>query len=325
MTFRNQIHRILRKRTLLVLLSLSLGAPSLNLVQGAEETDSLPQLPEIIEVIRKHLPQITQEDLDRAALQGILTEFQSQLEIVATQAVSTTDVEETPSALTHFYESSVGYLAAPVIDTMAFDSIQQGYTQLDSEHILQGFILDLRHVSGSHYKALTQIAGMFTSKSIPLLDWGEGIQLASPQSTIVKTPLVALIDETTQGAGEALAAIIRSAKLGLLVGRKTSGEVHSYENVPLKSGQTLKLATGQIRLANGEELGSNGIEPDIFVSPNDTRPPAAPETDSQSDPVADEAENTLSTLAIPQDDAILTRAFELLKGINIVEGRNRSK
>ena len=208
---------------------------------------------------------------------------------------------------------------------MAFDSIQRGYTQLDSENILQGFILDLRHVSGSHYKALTQIAGLFTSQSIPLLDWGEGIQLASPQSTLVKTPVIALIDETTQGAGEALAAIIRTAKLGILVGRKTSGEVHSYENVPLKSGQTLKLATGQIRLANGEELDSNGIEPDIFVSPEDTRPPTTPETDSQSDPEVIETEDTLSTLAIPKDDAILTRAFELLKGINIVEGRNRSK
>jgi C-terminal processing protease CtpA/Prc len=325
MSFRTQFHQILRKRTLLVLLSLSLGAPSLGLVHGAEGTDSLPQLPEIIEVIREHLPQITQEDLDRAALQGILTEFQSQLEIVANQTDVPTEAEESPSALTHFYESSVGYLAAPMIDPTAFDSIQQGFTQLDSKNILQGFILDLRHVSGSHYKALTQIAGLFTSKSIPLLDWGEGIQLASPQSTIVTTPLVALIDETTQGAGEALAAIIRTAKLGILVGQKTSGEIHSYENVPLKSGQTLKLATGQIRLANGEKLGTNGIEPDIFVSADDTRPLTAPETDSQADSEADDSESPPSSLAIPEDDAILTRAFELLKGINIVEGRNRSK
>lgn len=325
MTFRNQFHRIIRKWTLLVPLSLLLGAPSLSLVQGAEETDSLPQLPEIIEVIREHLPQITQEDLDRAALQGILTEFQSQLEIVANQAEPTGDVGESSSALTHFYESSVGYLASPVIDSKAFGSIQQGYTQLDGENILQGFILDLRHVSGSHYKALPQIAGLFTSKAIPLLDWGEGIQSANPQSTIVKTPLVALIDETTQGAGEALAAIIRAAKLGILVGRKTSGEIHSYENVPLKSGQTLKLATGLIRLANGQELNSSGIEPDIFVSPDDTRLPTAPETDSQSIPKTDDTETTLSSLAIPHDDAILNRAFELVKGINIVEGRKRSK
>ena len=296
--------------------SLLATLPSLAL--SDEATLSLPELPEIIEVIQTHLPAIPQEDIDRAAIQGILTEFQSQLEIIPTRSNQATEPDSQSTALTRYYDSSIAYLASPIIDGAALAAIQQGYSRLESENILQGLILDLRHVSGSEYSELTKITGLFTNKSLPLLNWGEGIKNSEPQPTLIKTPLVALIDETTQGAGEALAALIRTAKLGILVGRQTAGEAHSYDEVPLKTGQTLKLATGSILLADGEKLGSAGVSPDIFVHKSS----AIPENVSDSSNL--EAQTPEEPLSIPSNDPILTRGFELIKGINIVKGRNRS-
>ena len=289
-----------------------------NTSYSEDSTLSLPQLPEIIEVIREHLPVISQEDLDRAALQGILTEFQSQLEIVPTRSDSEAESETQITALTRYYESSIAYLASPMIDGKALAAIQQGYARLESENILQGLLLDLRHVAGSDYSELTKITGLLTDQSIPLLNWGEGIKNSQPQPTLIKTPIVALIDETTQGAGEALAAVIRSAKLGILVGRQTAGVVHSYDEIPLKTGQTLKLATGTIILASGQSLDSTGVRPDIIVHKSNSVP--REETEESTN----EVQSTDSPLSIPNDDPILARGFELIKGINIVEGRNRS-
>ena len=274
------------------------------------------QLPEIIKVIRQHLPAISQADLDRAALQGILTEFQSQLEVVsAASDDSPATATSPPPALTRLYESSLGYLALPLMDASAPLSVKTGYSQLVNEHIVKGLVIDLRHVSGSGYNVLPELVGLFTSQPLPLLDWGEGKQPAAPQSVQIKPPVVVLIDESTQGAGEALAAVLRSAKLGILVGRKTAGEAHRIEEVPLESGQVLRLAAGKISLANGQELPAEGISPDIDVPLTEK---SAPTDEQQDTPSPGEP------LPFPLDDPILARALELLKGINIVEGRNRS-
>ncbi len=299
----------------------SLMASTAAVGADSESTLSLPQLPEVIEVIRTHLPHISQEDLDRAALQGILTEFQSQLEIVATPTSTTPESTPEPAgaALTRYFDSSIGYLAVPVIDESAVDSIDTAYKRLDSEQIIDGLILDLRHVSGNDYASLPAITGLFASEAKPLLDWGEGIKNVAPQSSQIDAPVVALIDETTQGAGEALAAIIREAKLGILVGRRTAGEARAFENVPLKSGQTLRLATGNIQLVGKPPLSKEGVQPDITVERENTSETAdIPETKETAEALLD------SPARVPANDPILSRGHELLKSLRIVQRRNRS-
>lgn len=287
-----------------------------------EQKAVLPRLPEILEAIRKNLPSISKEDLDRAALQGILTEFQSQLELVSARSVSSA-ASESP-ALTRYYESSIGYIAAPLLDDSASKILREAYRRLKSENILRGLVLDLRHVSGNNYRQVTKIAGFFAKTETPLLDWGDGIRFSEPQSLQVEVPLVVAIDQTTRGAAEALAAVVRSAKLGLLVGRATEGQARSYKLIPLKTGHQLKIAAGQVRLADNAALGSEGVLPDILVKASSGLAPAS--ASETADEVSSE-ENTDPTgmpLPPPADDPILARALELLKGIGIVEQQNRS-
>ncbi len=276
----------------------------------------LPRLPEILEAIRENLPSVSEEDLDQAAIQGILTEFQSQLELVSAEAA----VAVASPALTRYYESSIGYIAAPLLDGSAVKILQQAYSRLSSENILGGLVLDLRHVSGSNYEQVTKIAGLFTQTEKPLLDWGDGIRFSEPQPIQVEVPLVVAIDQTTRGAAEALAAVVRSAKLGILVGRTTEGQANSYKLIPLETGHQLKIATGRVHLADNSVLDATGVQPDIAV-----RAPSIADSPAEMDVLDEEnaAANDLS-LPPPDDDPILARAIELLKGIGIVERRNRS-
>ena len=282
----------------------------------------LPRLPEILEAIRKNLPSISEEDLDRASLQGILTEFQSQLELVS--ASSASPAGNASPALTRYYESSIGYIAAPLLDDSASEILKEAYNRLKSENILRGLVLDLRHVSGNNYREVTKIAGFFTQAETPLLDWGNGIRFSEPQALQVEVPLVVAIDQTTRGAAEALAAVVRSAKLGILVGRATEGQARSYKLIPLKTGHQLKVAAGRIRLADDSALGSEGVLPDISV-----RASSGLASSSASETAADvshgkNADPTGMPLPPPAEDPILARALELLKGIGIVERQNRS-
>ena len=281
----------------------------------------LPRLPEILEAIRENLPSISAEDLDRASLQGILTEFQSQLELVSARSVSS-EANASP-ALTRYYESSIGYIAAPLLDDSASEVLREAYNRLKSENNLRGLVLDLRHVSGNNYRQVTKIAGFFAQAEIPLLDWGDGIRFSEPQSIQVEVPLVVAIDQTTRGAAEALASVVRSAKLGILVGRATEGQARSYKLIPLKTGHQLKIAAGQVRLADNTTLGSEGVSPDISVKVSSLTSSSASET---ADDVSNgkNADPTGMPLPTPADDPILARALELLKGIGIVERQNRS-
>lgn len=303
--------------------AVGLGRESLPAKADKQEQKSvLPRLPEILEAIRKNLPSISEEDLDRASLQGILTEFQSQLELVSARSASS--AANASPALTRYYESSIGYIAAPLLDDSAAKILSEAYRRLKSENILRGLVLDLRHVSGNNYQQVTKIAGLFTQTETPLLDWGDGIRFSEPQSLQVEVPLVVAIDQTTRGAAEALAAVVRSAKLGILVGRATEGQARSYKLIPLKTGHQLKIASGQVRLADDTALGSEGILPDIAVksssglaSSSASEPPAEVSSEKKEAP-------TGMPLPPPAEDPILARALELLKGIGIVERQNRS-
>lgn len=289
-----------------------------------EQKAVLPRLPEILEAIRQNFPSISKEDLDRAALQGILTEFQSQLELVSAASASLA-ARESP-ALTRYYESSIGYIAAPLLDDSASKILGEAYSRLKSENVLGGLVLDLRHVSGNNYRQVTKIAGFFTQAETPLLDWGDGIRFSEPQPVQVEVPLVVVIDQTTRGAAEALAAVVRSAKLGILVGRATEGQARSHKLIPLKTGHQLKVAAGRIRLADNTALGSEGVLPDIPVRVSSGLAPSslASETAEEVSSGKNAAPATGMPLPLPADDPILARALELLKGIGIVEHQNRS-
>ena len=265
-----------------------------------------PRFGEIFEILREELPDA---DLEEAALQGILASLDGQARIVPASPQSA----DIPPPLSRFYESSIGYIAAPILESSSSRLIDEAYNRLDSTHVLRGLVLDLRHVSGENYAEVVDIASLFTSDAVPLLDWGEGTRSSAPGEHRIEIPLVVIIDGTTRGAPEALAAVIRSARLGILVGQPTAGQARSWRSFSLESGHVLQVAAGPVRIDGGVVLQGQGVRPDITADAAGTGEPEASEEPAPED----------GALPLPHDDPLLARALELLKGIGIVEERNR--
>ena len=114
---------------------------------------------------------------------------------------------------------------------------------------------------------------MFLSAERLLIDWGGGKASSTAKETALTLPLTALVNGQTRGAAEALAAALRQSGAALVVGNNTAGEASMFEEFTLSDGQKLRIASGNVKLGNGEALSTAGVAPDIAVkvSPEDER------------------------------------------------------
>jgi hypothetical protein len=75
-----------------------------------------------------------------------------------------------------------------------------------------------------------------------------------------------LVNRDTAGAAEALAAVLREAGAGLILGGKTAGGAMVGREFPLKNGQKVRIATSPVKLGDGSALSAQGLTPDIEVA-----------------------------------------------------------
>ena len=110
------------------------------------------------------------------------------------------------------------------------------FQQLGATNKLKGLVLDLRYTSGKDYEAAAAVADLFVSKERPLLNWGKGIVRSSSKTDAIEVPVAVLVNGQTAGAAEALAAVLREAGSGLVLGSRTAGQAMIAEEFPLKNG-----------------------------------------------------------------------------------------
>jgi hypothetical protein len=229
-------------------------------------TTELPKYDEIVQTIESKLNTITIEDLEHAALQGILTEFQSSIEL-ETPISPGAPLSQPPSvAKKEIIGKHIGYLRVAEIRPSTAKETLEAFESLRVKTALEGLVLDLRYAGGSDFDAALKVASVFVDAATPLLNWGDGIRSVPQGGTKIALPVVVLVNEATTGAAEALAAGLQLAKVGPLVGRHTAGKVQSIERVPLSSGHILVLSSGSVSLADGATLTGQGIQPDIGVN-----------------------------------------------------------
>ena len=63
-----------------------------------------------------------------------------------------------------------------------------------------------------------------------------------------------------------MAAILRQADVGLILGSHTAGQAEAYKELTLTNGLRLLVTTGPVKLGNGELISRNGVTPDIQVT-----------------------------------------------------------
>jgi C-terminal processing protease CtpA/Prc len=99
-----------------------------------------------------------------------------------------------------------------------------------------------------------------------LLNWGEGVVMSHEKNGSIRVPVGVLVNHETSGAAEALAAVVREAGAGLILGSRTAGDAMVMQDFTLKNGEHLRIGSAPVTIGNGKALSSQGIPPDIDVT-----------------------------------------------------------
>ena len=233
---------------------------------SAEATNTTPDFQEVYDLIRAHLAGETQADLDRAAVQGLLTQLRAKVSLVAPASATNADTDAPLLLKAGLYDGPVGYLRVGRVADGLPALMGAACRDLAATNQLKGLVLDLRFADGHDYQSAAAIADLFLGKEVQLLDWGSGFAHSKAKTDAIALPIAILVNQKTAAAAEALAAVLRQVERGVIIGSATAGEATMDQIFPLKNGQSLRVATAAVKLGSGETLSASGLTPDISVA-----------------------------------------------------------
>ncbi len=225
-------------------------------------------------------------------------------------------------------KSAPSKLVAQRIDneTMAFrfPSIETGRAeelraklQEASKLGVSKIILDLRECGRGSVPEAISIARLFvpsgTLTSLKGQTIPEQIFAADPSKLVWKGPVSVLMDGTTTGAAEVLAASLANTKRGDLVGDRTFGLASEQKLITMDDGAALILTVANYYNADGKPILEEGVAPTEVVRASLNAADDGDDGDDNASTTSTQKEPPLSPRPLSSDDLILRRALELLK------------
>ncbi len=227
---------------------------------GDEPKVPAPDFKEIYDLVRAHLTGITEVELNDAAVHGLLSTLAPRVLLVgASNAAPATG----GISRTSIFDRSMAYVRVSKVGSGLATSIREYLQRVNATNALQGVVLDLRYASGDDYASAAAAADLFVPADRALLRVGAETFDAHEKTNAVAVPVSILVNQETKGAAEALAAALREAGCGLILGSTTPGQAMVYQEFPLSNGQRLRIATGAVQLGNGDVI--SGLKPDVAV------------------------------------------------------------
>jgi hypothetical protein len=254
--------------TRVLMISFLSGALSIIAVQPAlsAATNQAPEFQEIYGLIRTHAAGVSDADLNQAAVQGLLTALGPRVMLVSNGGPAPAQGGIPLLRQTNRFDGAYASLQIGRVGNGLAEAVHRAYEQLNSTNPLKGLVIDLRFADGTDYAAAAAVADLFSTKSVPLLNWGEGMVSSHEKKDALRLPIAVLVNHETTRAAEALAALLRLIGTGLILGRNTAGQAMVMQDFPLKDGEHLRIATVPLTLGDGSALSPQGIRPDIIVA-----------------------------------------------------------
>jgi hypothetical protein len=236
------------------------------LILAATANASPPEFREVYGLVRSNLAGVDQAQLDEAAISGLLNEFPGRVAVVDAGASSETPAASKPLAKASVFDGSFAYFRVAEVSGDLPAELRQAWQALveTNKGKIKGVVLDLRFAGGADYTAAGLTADCFLATGQPLLEWPGGSVASSNKDNAISAPVTILVNAKTSGAAEALAAVLRATDRALTVGTKTAGQASVFKEFPLSTGQKVRVATAEVRIAGGPTL-TDGLTPDIPV------------------------------------------------------------
>jgi len=166
------------------------------------------------------------------------------------------------------------YLRAGRVAGNLADELSAAYRALTATNKAAGIVLDLRFAGGDDSTAAQTTEKLFAAKKL------------------ISGPLVVLVNGETRGTAAVLAAALRRAGTGLILGNPTGGQAMTFKEFTLSNGERLRIATAPPNSSGGPAVTASGIQPDIAVAVN-----ADDERAFLENPYGTPAQNNISSKA----------------------------
>ncbi len=177
-------------------------------------------------------------------------------------------------------------------------------------------ILDLRECGRGAVPEAISIARLFvpsgTLTSLKGQTVPEQVFAADSSKLVWKGPVSVLMDGTTTGAAEVLAASLANTKRGDLVGDRTFGLASEQKLITMDDGAALILTVANYYNADGKSILEEGVAPTEVVRASANGADDGDDGDDSTS-TSNQKEPPLGPRPLSSDDLILRRALELLK------------
>jgi C-terminal processing protease CtpA/Prc len=226
-------------------------------------TNETPDFKEVYDLIRQHVAGLSEAELNRAAVVGLVNALGAKVTLVTNETAESNS--ESPMVRSNLFDGDIAYLRIRRVAEGLDQQIRDVCRPSNGTNKFKGLVLDLRYSGGEDYLAAAAAADLFVRKPQTLLFWGTKPVESKEKKDAIMIPVAILVNKQTAGAPEALAAIMRQTGAGLILGGVTAGRAMIAQEFPLKDGERLRIATSPIVMGDGSSVSSQGLKPDILV------------------------------------------------------------
>jgi len=230
-----------------------------------------PPYREVFDLLRTNAAGLTPAEFNQAAVSGLLAKLGNRAWLLDKNQAAESDTNTAVLAATAVFDDNYGYIRIARVAGALPDQFARALSQLAKTNKLKGLAIDLRFATGTDYAAAGAVVDQFIPSEQKLFEWSGGVVRSHDKTTAFRAPVAVLVNHFTAGAPEAIAAVLRDTDVALLIGTNTAGQASTTKDFPLSNGQTLRIATAPLKLANGDEVTSLKPDIEVDVSPDDER------------------------------------------------------
>ena len=218
-----------------------------------------------------------------------------------------------PKIIVEKVDPDILVLRLPSLDPGRADEIRAKLQEAEKQGIHK-VILDLRECGRGPVSEAIAVAKLFVPSGTLTTLRGQTVSTqvfsADPSKVVWKAPVSVLIDATTSGAAEVLAASMVANHRGDVVGERTFGMASEQKLISLDDGAALFLTVANYYNGDGKSILETGVVPSEVVRASAEDDADAGDDDSGS---ADAQKEPALPRPLSPEDPIFRKALELLK------------
>jgi len=212
----------------------------------------------------------------------------------------------------------------------------------DTGDKFQGLILDLRNNPGGLLNQSISVADSFLNQGEIVSTQGRKDEdtsriFAKKGDLINGKPLIVLINSGSASASEIVAGALKDHSRAIIVGTRSFGKGSVQSIIPLAGNGAMRLTTARYYTPSGISIQAKGIEPDIIVEAGITELKkenltnrreenlrGALDKEAKENEVKDKKEKNLTPVEKLLQDNQISRAVDLIRGINLFSNNVKS-